>query len=238
MVEKAVSRFSIPVLLRWIATIACLAAPLCAQETEKKEVIEPKLLSHFPIGGQRGTTFDVEVTGKGLQRADAVWFEGQELTASILELEEVQGNSEKDDKNSNAYQAQAVKPDHRAVLKVQAPKAASVGLHLFRLVTPRGLSNALALQVVSEAVVHESSDPHQTAGEAQPLSFPIVVNGKLSKKGERDFYSFEVSQGAELLFSVRSDLGPTKSYQGRSRHYPVREFCQLVRPHTRGSSAH
>ena len=200
-------------LLRLTAAIMCFVAPFYAQKTEKKEVVELKLLSHFPMGGQQGTTFKVEVTGKGLQGAYAVWFEGQELTASILELKQIQKQYEKDSGKSDAYQTKAVKPDHRAVLEVQVPEAASVGLHLFRLVTPRGLSNALALQVITEAVVHESTNPHQIAGEAQSLDFPIVVNGRLSEKGERDFYSFVVSRGEELCFSVRSDLGPRKTYQ-------------------------
>ena len=199
--------------LSLIAAIVFLAAPLFAQETEFKTVAEPKLVSHFPIGGQRGSSFEVEVTGEALQGARAVWFEGQVITASILRLEKLQENPEEKDKEADPYGARTVKAEYRAVFRVQVPKTASVGLHLFRLVTPRGLSNALALQVVSEPIVDESTNPHQIAGEAQPLSFPIVVNGKLSEKGQQDFYSFEVSQGEELLFSVRSDLGPTNSYQ-------------------------
>ena len=199
---------------RLIATFLCLAAPLSAQDAET--VTEPKLLSHFPIGGQQGTAFEVEISGAALQGAHAVWFEGGELSASILKLEKLQDAYKEDEKKPEDYLGKAVKADHQAVFEVRVPKTASLGLHLFRLVTPRGLSNALGLQVVSEPIISETGRPHQTAEEAQYLSVPAVVNGRLSEKGQRDFYAFRVPQGEELLFSVRSDLGPSRTYQAQA----------------------
>ena len=200
--------------LRLIGAILCLAAPLIAQDTET--VTEPKLLSHFPIGGQQGTTFDLEVSGEALQGARAVWFEGGELSASILKVEKLQTAPKAEEKEAESYLAKAVKADHRVIFQVRVPIAASPGLHLFRLVTPRGLSNALGLQVVSEPIISETTRPHQTAENAQYLSVPAVVNGRLSEKGQRDFYAFRVPQGEELLFSVRSDLGPSRTYQAQA----------------------
>lgn len=200
--------------LRLIAAALCMAAPLSAQSTEA--LTEPKLVSHFPLGGQQGTAFDLEVSGAALQATHAVWFEGGELSASILKLEKLQAASEEKDKEPEDYLGKAVKADHRAVLRVRVPKSASLGLHLFRLVTPRGLSNALGLQVVSDPIISETARPHQTAEDSQYLSVPAVVNGRLSEKGQRDFYAFRVSQGEELLFAVRSDLGPSRTYQAQA----------------------
>ncbi len=204
----------VPVLLKMIAAALCLVAPLSAQGAET--VTEPKLLSHFPIGGQQGTTFKVEISGAALQGAHAVWFEGGELSASILKLEKLQDAYKEDEKKPEDYLGKAVKADHQAVFEVRVPKSASLGLHLFRLVTPRGLSNALGLQVVSEPIISETARPHQTAAASQYLSVPAVVNGRLSEKGQRDFYAFRVPQGEELLFSVRSDLGPSRTYQAQA----------------------
>ena len=200
--------------LRLIAATLCLAAPLSAQDVET--VAEPKLLSHFPLGGQQGTTFDLEVSGAALQGTHAVWFEGGELSASILKLERLQAAPEEKAKETEDYLGKAVKADHRAVVQIRIPKTASLGLHLFRLVTPQGLSNALGLQVVSDPIISETARPHQTAENAQYLSVPAVVNGRLSEKGQRDFYAFRVSQGEELLFAVRSDLGPSRTYQAQA----------------------
>ena len=200
--------------LRLIGAILCLAAPLIAQKTET--VDEPKLLSHFPIGGQQGTTFDLEVSGEALQGAHTVWFEGGQLSASILKVEKLQTAPKAEEKEPESYLGKGVKADHRVVFQVRVPIAASPGLHLFRLVTPRGLSNALGLQVVSEPIISETTRSHQTAENAQYLPVPAVVNGRLSEKGQRDFYAFRVPQGEELLFSVRSDLGPSRTYQAQA----------------------
>ncbi len=207
-------KVDLPVFLRSIGAILCLAASLIAAKTDT--VTEPKLLSHFPIGGQQGTTFDLEVSGAALQGTHTVWFEGGELSASVLKLEKLQDTSEEKDQKAEDYLGKAVKADHRAVLQVRIPKTASLGLHLFRLVTPRGLSNALGLQVVSDPIISETARPHQAAEQAQYLSVPAVVNGRLSEKGQRDFYAFRVSQGEQLLFAVRSDLGPSRTYQAQA----------------------
>lgn len=196
------------------AAILCLMTPLIAQDTTT--VDEPTLLSHSPIGGQQGTTFNLEISGKALQNTHAVWFEGGELSASNLKLEKLQTTAKEDNKETEAYLAKEKKADHRVVFQVGIPKTASLGLHLFRLVTPRGLSNALGLQVVSEPIISETTTPHQTAEKAQSLLVPTVLNGSLSEKGQRDFYSFQVSKGEELLFSVRSDLGPNHNYQAQA----------------------
>src|SRR6202043_321071 len=55
---------------------------------------------------------------------------------------------------------------------------------------------------VDEHVVVETLSPHQTVEQAQPISFPAVINGKLEKPGELDYYSFHPKQGQELSFQV------------------------------------
>lgn len=198
-----------------VLVVLCSALAVSAEDTSKESTVEPKLVSIFPLGGQQGTTFEIDVTGKQLQGAYAVWFEDDELVASIQQVEEVE-NKKNDKKSPDDYKQEVDQQDYRARMTVHLPQQASLGLHLFRLVTPRGVSNALALQVVSEPVIAETGESHQRAVEAQPLSVPIVVNGQLTGKGEQDFYSLEVSQGEELIFAVRSDLGVEDSYRAEA----------------------
>ena len=214
-------------LLKLIAAILCLAAPLIAQDTET--VTEPKLLSHFPIGGQQGTTFELEVSGKALQGAHTVWFEGGELSASILKLEKLQTTSAENDKEPDTYLAKAVKADHRAVFQVQVPKTASLGLHLFRLVTPRGLSNALALQVVSAPVVRETTRPAPHRGRSAIPVGPYRRQWQTLGEGPTRLLCVPgFSRGGTALFRpFRS--GPQPYLPGPSRHYPLPALGQLVR---------
>ena len=169
-----------------------------------------------PLAVNRGQLLTSRSPGEALQGAHTVWFEGGQLSASILKVEKLQTAPKAEEKEPESYLGKGVKADHRVVFQVRVPIAASPGLHLFRLVTPRGLSNALGLQVVSEPIISETTRSHQTAENAQYLPVPAVVNGRLSEKGQRDFYAFRVPQGEELLFSVRSDLGPSRTYQAQA----------------------
>ena len=42
---------------------------------------EPEMVSVFPLGGQRGTRFQVEVRGQHLQNVSGVWFDSESLRA-------------------------------------------------------------------------------------------------------------------------------------------------------------
>jgi len=131
-------------------------------------------------------------------------------------VEEVKQESvAKDSKKKTHGSAQDSRLSYRAALVIEVARDAAIGLHAFRLVTPRGASNALTLQVVSEPVVGETTSSHNTPGEAQALEFPTVVNGKISQVGELDFYSFEVAEGQELLFQVLPDFKMDVSYRAQ-----------------------
>jgi len=189
-----------------LLVLLCSAKAFVAEKAIQAPTSEPKLVSIFPVGGQRGTTFEAEVTGKQLQGAYAIWFEDEELAATIEQIEDLKKKQESETKVDD-YGQQENQPDYRAHVKFRIPPEAALGLHPFRLVTERGVSNALFLQVVSEPIVAETESSHQRANLAQPLTVPVVVNGQLTEKGEQDFYALQVSQGEELVFEVRSDLG-------------------------------
>jgi hypothetical protein len=151
-----------------------------------------------------------------LEGASAAWFECNDLKATLKKVEEVKLEFvAKGSKEKTSGSTQNAKLEYRAVLDIEVGRDAAIGLHAFRLVTPRGASNALTLQVVSEPVVGETTSLHNTPGEAQALKFPTVVNGKISQQGELDFYSFDVAEGEELLFQVLSDFKMDVSYRAQ-----------------------
>lgn len=207
-------KFSIrPVIL---ALFSFQASLLAAERPLAQTEREPGLQSVSPIGGRQGTAFEVEVRGQALEGASAAWFECDDLKATLKKVEEVKQESvTKDSKQKTYGSRQDSKQGYRAILDVEVGPNAAIGLHAFRLITPRGASNALALQVVSEPVVSETTSSHNTAGEAQALKFPTVVNGKISQQGELDFYFFEVMEGQELLFQVLSDFKMDVSYRAQ-----------------------
>ena len=187
-----------------------------AERQLARTAAEPELLSVSPLGGRQGTSFEVEVRGRALQGVSAAWFQCNDLKAVVRTVEEFeQEPMAKGSKGKTSGSTHDSLQGYRAVLDIEVDRDAAIGLHAFRLITPRGASNALTLQVVSEPVVGETTSSHNTPGEAQALEFPTVVNGKISQEGELDFYSFEVTEGQELLFQVLSDFKMDVSYRAQ-----------------------
>ena len=88
-------------------------------------------------------------------------------------------------------------------LAVKVASGAEAGVHYMRVLTPRGLSNALPVRVHAESAVMEGKTRHEVAEDSQPIpAYPVVVNGKLAGRGEVDYYAFEVQQGEKLRFDA------------------------------------
>ena len=177
---------------------AFLAGWLCAQEAAAPT--EPTILSVHPLGARAGSTLEVEVQGHLLEGARAVWFEQGRIQGRVQDIRPVSAEESTD--------AEATGGDTPVLFGVrimlEIPSTALAGVHRFRLVAQRGVSNALMFRVNSDAVLHETSQPHQTPSTAQQVSLPAVVNGRVASDGEEDFYAFEISEGRELRFEVFS----------------------------------
>ena len=151
------------------------ASGVCAELKGKHAPsTEPKLSSIYPAGGQRGTTFDAEVRGSNMAGARCVIFEGSGLQARILGGDEV------------------------LRLKITVGPDASTGLHRFRIVTERGVSNSTSLSVSAEPVLPESET------KSPIRQFPVIINGRLAQPGASDSYWIEAAAGETLTFEAKS----------------------------------
>lgn len=172
------------------------AGPLQAQEAAPPT--EPTILSVHPLGARAGSTLEVEVQGYLLEGARAVWFEQGRLQGRIGDVRAVsaEGKSDSDAAGEDKPVLLGVR------VKLEIPSDALAGVHRFRLVSRLGVSNALMFRVNSDAVLDETSQPHQTPSTAQQVAIPAVVNGRVTSDGEEDFYAFELNQAQELRFEV------------------------------------
>ena len=195
-------------LLMLVALLSLLAeGPRGFRAAEPAYSSEPEATFVTPLGAVRGATLVAEVHGYGLAGAYGAWFPCADIRAVVRGVEEVE----------------APRPDPQGGVKPQGPRKgknreyrvrlsfevapdAAIGLHNFRMVTPRGASNALAVAVVGDRVETEQKAAHPTAAEAQTLSLPASVNGELSHKGELDFYAFDVAAGQQLVFEILADF--------------------------------
>ena len=172
--------------------LTVLGAPLSRSQAAKG----PDAFSIFPIGGQQGTSLEAEIRGRGLGGAHAVQFEGAGLEARIKSVEAIEPDEE------NAAEEQEGGQGQRILLEVRIDPAAETGPRSLRVVSANGVSNSLVFVVNSDAVILEAATPHNTPADAQQVVLPAVVNGKIGKQRERDYYAFDALQGQQLAFEI------------------------------------
>lgn len=198
---------------KWVAGLAgwvlcSVLAPdrgMQAAEAPPAEPRAPELRSLFPVSVQRGRVLDLEVRGKDLEKCYGVWFGTRGLSGEVARIEGMQFQEKKSLRAPKLWvQGQ------RVSLKVQVASEAPLGKHELRLVTPAGVSNPLGMVVVDEPVSLEAPGPHGHPAQAQPLEIPTLLNGKLSRNGEVDFYSFRASGGDTLVIQALSNTTVTK----------------------------
>jgi hypothetical protein len=159
----------------------------------------PKLVSLSPLGGQRGTSVEVEVRGSGLAGAYAVWLgagttQGPPKVQPDLPCTWCPGGL--------SAQVRAVPDAGRVKVRLVIAADARVGLHSLALVTPGGLSGSLAFWVGPHAVVVETGAPHNSAATAQSVQLPVAVHGRLTASGQLDYYAFDVPRAQTVAFEV------------------------------------
>ena len=192
-------------LLRFVVLsgllLCVLPGPLLS--AEEVETTEPELLSLFPLVGQRGTTLDAQIRGRELGGSYAVWLQADGLTAQLEKVEVVEeGATQDEEADPSGEKTEENLPVYRVLVRIAIDATAPVGPYFIRIVSPQGLSNAVPFRVVDESVVMEAEEPHQTVKQAQPVSFPAIVNGRLTNPGEVDYYSLNAFEGQEISLEI------------------------------------
>ena len=171
---------------------------------------EPKLSSVYPFTAQRGTAFTAVVRGTGLRGATSVFVKDAPMTITIEAAEvEAPDNS-----------AKSKTPVDLIRLRIQIEAAAKAGRYPIRLVTPRGISNAIPISVCEQPVADEPAAPHETPETAVTIDkLPAAMNGRIARRGETDYYAFHATAGETVTFEVISGLPSTGAPGGNANGF-------------------
>lgn len=167
----------------------------------------PKPTSVYPLGGQRGTTVELEFRGTGLAETCAVWL------GTGSRMESTNSPSASPAKGTHAgsdgldARVQAIPDSSRVLVRLGMAPDARVGFHKLSLISPGGLSGAVPFWVGPEAVIQETGVPHTTPETAQPVNLPVAINGRLAASGQLGYYGFEVAHEQTLAFEVVASHG-------------------------------
>jgi hypothetical protein len=130
-----------------------------------------RLNSIFPPGGQSGTTVECTVAGQDLDGLSGLYFSRPGITAESL--------------GPNKF-------------KVTIADNVPFGPVDVRGITARGLSNFRAFSVGDRPEAIEN-EPNDTLDKAQHVSLPIVIEGRIDKATDVDYYVFAAKKGQRIL---------------------------------------
>src|SRR5262245_8391029 len=186
--------------LRKVGSIIFLGFSLLVQARSSAQT------SIFPIGGQCGTSFEAEVLEANMKGPFGIQFDSDELEATVRqENNSLDGTAA--ELEAGASQEKDKKDTSRIFLDFKVSPKAAPGIHVFQMISAEGLSRRLTVQLNAERNIMESDEPHQTPSEAQRIEYPVVVNGRIGKSGEVDYYALYVPKEEELLFEVITASG-------------------------------
>jgi hypothetical protein len=133
----------------------------------------PRLNSIFPSGTRQGTTVECTVAGADLEGATGLYFSHAGITA---------------------------RPAGANKFKVTVAKDVPVGQYDVRVVAPAGLSNFRAFVVGDWPEVIEK-EPNNEPGQAQRVTLPVVINGRIDRPTDVDHYVFAAKKGQRVLIN-------------------------------------
>lgn len=155
---------------------------------------DPRVISAHPFSGQAGAPFTVAVRGESIRDATAVFARGSGVRMTV-ERAEIEPPNDTSSRTKRQFDL--------VYLRVEAPE----GIHSFRLVTPRGLSNALSLHATNLPVYQEPEGEHETPSEAIALpASDCVYTGRIARRGESDLFAIETKAGEAVTFETISGL--------------------------------
>lgn len=135
----------------------------------------PHLYRVTPLGGQAGTTVEVEFTGKDFSEITAVRFDTPDL-----EWIETSSQSPKSVKG-----------------KIRIKPGAALGPHKIQAITKQGPTNTRLFNV--------NEFPSVTGGPKQQIELrPQVIHGYMKNMADRHFYMFTAKAGERWLFDLQS----------------------------------
>jgi hypothetical protein len=156
--------------------------------------------SVFPVSVQRGKTTEVTVYAAGngganLYGAYKALFEGTGIQAEVIPPEK--GWPARDP--MKPYEIPGV---DQVKLKLTVAPDAPLGVREFRLGTPRHGISTVGQIVISDEPQMSETEPNNTLAQANPVTLPVVVSGRLQQGEDEDCFRFQVEAGQGVTFAA------------------------------------
>lgn len=170
---------------RFVLSVNLLAGTLWIASAAAQSVClpAPRLLTTKPMGGQRGTSIEITITGENLDHAEELSFSHPGLKAT----------PKLDDKGQRI-------PDRYVVtIADDCP----MGVHEARMLTRLGMSTSRAFNV-GELPESTVTQPNTSLEKAIPLPLNSICNAVMTQQAV-DYYTFEARQGQRIIVDCAAE---------------------------------
>lgn len=175
----------------------------------KAPTIPPAISSISPAGMRLGTAQIFTIEGRNLVGAKAVLFDAPGFRARVLSVKNLPEKARKIRINVDLGAEVPRGKKQEARIEVTAASTARPGIHWFRIQTPLGTSNMMAVDTGALPEIHENK-AGDSAVHSLRVNLPATLVGTISAPGNVDRYQFRGSAQEEVVFHVvGSKLGST-----------------------------
>jgi hypothetical protein len=154
---------------------------------------------------ERGNTANFTLEGRGLEGATEVIFDVPGISGKVTGIKDVpeQVTGPRAGQDLEAQVPRAKK--QTAELEIAVAKDASPGIHRFRVKTPLGTSNMVALAVGTLPEVKQPEKPNPESAVIQSaVQLPATIVGSIAAPGDKGSFQFEGRAGEEVVFQVQA----------------------------------
>lgn len=175
-----------------------------------KATIPPSITSVSPSMGSRGAELELSLSGKNLEGAKPIFG----LPGGTLEIVQNEALPIPEPPKLNGPRGTGADlydnaQPFRLKLKAKIPEDAPLGAFEIILDTPLGLTGGFIF-TVNERPDTPEAEPNDTPENAQKITSPVVVSGRIERSGDIDRYRIEATGGQELGFILtQSMLNPS-----------------------------
>ncbi len=160
----------------------------------------PRLARIVPPGGQRGTTVEVMLQGRYLDKPEEVLVYEPGITVESVEM--IEGNVE-----MRGYRGR-VEAGSGVRVKLKIADDCSLGVHGMRLRTAAGISEYQRFSVGPFATIEEEERTQQARNDKRETAQAVPLNssvlGRMMDPTDVDLYRFEAKQGQRLSAEIEA----------------------------------
>ncbi len=105
---------------------------------------------------------------------------------------------------ANIFSTGAVNDDKRLTAKLTVASETALGSQEIRVISPDGVSNPLTVRITDTPEILESGGKHSLTN-AQEISLPVGINGKVGEADQTDFFKLKAKKGEHFILDVQAN---------------------------------